>query len=254
VLDDLMRAGWPALEEVEVDGWVARFSGGVTQRANSVVPLRAPSDLDTALDAVERLYVARGLPAVFQLGPSAAPAGLDDVLAARGYSFGSPTSIQTASIETTFVRSVPAGGGVEIAESPSAEWCDLWWQVDGRGDQSALDVAVKILLGGPAVYAAVRDGEGVAAVGRLALVGEWGGVYCMAVRPAARRRGHGAAVLSGLLRAGQARGITRAWLHVRAENTAALSLYRQAGFTETSRYHYRSHRRQEPVQHVHPEP
>lgn len=244
-----MRAGWPALDEVEVDGWVARFSGGVTQRANSVMPLAAPADLDDALDRVERLYAARGLPVVFQLGPDARPAGLDDVLAARGYAFGSPTSVQTAS-----VGAVPPVQGVEIAETPSPEWLDLWWEVDGRGDQSALDIAVKILSGGPALYATVRDAGGVAAVGRLAVVGEWGGVYCMAVRADARRRGHGAAVLSGLLRAGRARGVTRAWLHVRAENTAALSLYRRAGFTEASRYHYRSHGGEEPVQHVHAEP
>ena len=250
VLDDLMRAGWPALDEVEVDGWVARFSGGVTQRANSVMPLAAPADLDAALDHVERLYAARGLPVVFQLGPSARPAGLDDVLAVRGYAFGSPTSVQTAVVGEV----PPHDPGVSVAESPSDEWLDLWWQVDGRGDRSALDVAVKVLCGGPALYASVRDSAGVVAVGRLALVGEWGGVYCMAVRADARRRGYGAAVLSGLLLAGRARGVTRAWLHVRAENTAALSLYRRAGFTESSRYHYRSYRGQEPVQHVHPEP
>lgn len=243
-----MRAGWPALDEVEVDGWVARFSGGVTQRANSVVPLRAPDDLGAALGRVERLYAARGLPVVFQLGPSAQPAGLDLVLAARGYEFGSPTSIQTAT-----VGEVPPQPGVSIADVPSDEWLALWWQVDGRGDQSALDIAVKILTGGPALYATVRDAAGVVAVGRLALVGEWGGVYCMAVRDDSRRRGYGAAVLSGLLHAGRARGVTRAWLHVRAENTAAHSLYRQAGFTETSRYHYRSYRGQEPVEDVHPE-
>ena len=244
-----MRAGWPALDEVDVGGWVARFSGGVTQRANSVVPLRAPADLDATLDHVERLYAARGLPAVFQLGPSAQPAGLDQVLATRGYEFGSPTSIQTAA-----VGEVAPQSDVTVAESPSDEWLDLWWQVDGRGDQSAVDIAVKILCGGPALYATVRDAAGVVAVGRLALVGEWGGVYCMAVRPDARRRGHGAAVLSGLLHAGRARGVTRAWLHVRAENTAAHSLYRRAGFTEVSRYHYRSYRGQEPVQDVHAEP
>lgn len=249
VFDDLMRAGWPALDEVEVDGWVARFSGGVTQRANSVVPVAAPGDLDAALRQVEGLYAARGLPTVFQLGPSARPAGLDEVLAARGYRFGSPTSIQTATLGR-----VDEVAGVEIADVPSDDWLDLWWRVDGRGDQSALDIAVKILAGGSARYATVRDADGVAAVGRLALVGEWGGVYCMAVREDVRRRGHGAAVLSGLLRAGQACGVTRAWLHVRAENTAALSLYERFGFTEASRYHYRSHRRQEPVEHVHPEP
>ncbi|MFC4851920.1 GNAT family N-acetyltransferase [Actinophytocola glycyrrhizae] len=249
MFDELMRAGWPATDEVAVDGWVARFAGGVTQRANSVLPFAAPADLGAALLRVERLYATRGLPTVFQLGPSAQPAGLDDVLAARGYEFGSPTSIQTAPVGD--VRPDPS---VRIAESPSDEWLDLWWRVDGRGDQSALDVAAEILCGGPALYATVRDTAGVAAVGRLALVGEWGGVYCMAVRPGVRRRGHGAAVLSGLLAAGRACGVTRAWLQVRAENTAAFSLYRKAGFTETSRYHYRSHRGQEPVQDVHPEP
>ena len=243
-----MRAGWPALDEVHVDGWLARFSGGVTQRANSVMPLGVPRDLDVALERTERLYAARGLPAVFQLGPSAQPAGLDQVLADRGYAFGSPTSIQT-----TLVGETAAVPGVEVTDTPSGEWLDLWWLVDGRGDQSALDIATKILLGGPALYATVRDDSGAVAVGRLALVGEWGGVYCMAVHPGARRRGHGAAVLSGLLHAGRPHGITRAWLQVRAENTAAQSLYREAGFTEASRYHYRSHRRQEPVQDVHPE-
>jgi ribosomal protein S18 acetylase RimI-like enzyme len=73
------------------------------------------------------------------------------------------------------------------------------------------------------------------------------------VRPDARRRGLGAAVLAGLLAAGEERGVTRSWLQVRTENTAARRLYQRAGFTEAARYHYRSHRRQEPVQDVHPE-
>lgn len=245
-----MRAGWPAIDEVEVDGWVARFSLGVTQRANSVLPLAAPADLGATLSRVERLYAERGLPVVFQLGPTARPAGLDQVLADRGYAFGSPTSLQTRRVDDP----APPRADVAIAGAPDDEWLERWWQVDGRGDDAALAAAVRILGGGPALYATLRDTAGVAAVGRLALVGEWGGVYCMAVRPDARRRGHGAAVLSGLLHAGHARGVTRAWLHVRAENTAAIALYRRAGFTEASRYHYRSHGGQEPVQHVHPEP
>jgi ribosomal protein S18 acetylase RimI-like enzyme len=249
VLDDLMRAGWPALDEVDVDGWVARFSGGVTQRANSVMPLAAPTDLDRTLARVETLYAERGLPTIFQIGPGAQPSDLDQALADRGYEYRSPTSIQTARI-----GEMPPPDGVEIAKSPDPDWLDLWWAVDGRGDGDALAIAVKILTGGPALYATIRDEHGAVAVGRMALVGEWGGVYCMAVRSDARRRGLGAAVLTGLLAAGRARGITRSWLHVLAENTVAQRLYERAGYTEVSTYHYRrSHRRQETVQHVHPE-
>lgn len=245
VLDELMRAGWPAIEETEVDGWVARFSHGVTNRANSVLPIGVPRDLASAIERVEGLYAERGLPTVFQLGPGARPAGLDDVLAARGYRLDSPTSIYT-----TVLGQVREQDDVDIADTPSSEWLDLWWAVDGRGDADALAVAEKILTGGPALYATVRDDAGPAAVGRLALVGEWGGVYCLAVRDDARRRGLGARVLDGLLAAGRSHGVTRSWLQVRAENSAARRLYERAGYTEVARYHYRSHRRQEAVEHV----
>jgi ribosomal protein S18 acetylase RimI-like enzyme len=131
---------------------------------------------------------------------------------------------------------------VDIAEAPTPEWLELWWAVDGRGDADALAVAEKILTGGPALYATIRDPEGAAAVGRLALVGEWGGVYCLAVRPDARRRGLGAAVLSGLLAAGADHGVTRSWLQVRQENVTARRLYQRAGYVDAALYHYRSRR------------
>lgn len=245
VFDDLMRAGWPALEEAEVDGWVARFSHGVTNRANSVLPLGAPGDLRRAIERVEGLYAERGLPTVFQLGPGARPDGLDDVLAARGYQFDSPTSIYTADVGQPRLQD-----GVDVGDTPTPEWLGLWWAVDGRGDGDALAVAEKILTGGPALYATIHDDDGAAAVGRLALVGEWGGVYCLAVRDDARRRGLGARVLEGLLAAGREQGVTRSWLQVRSENAGARRLYERAGYTEVARYHYRSHRRQEAVEHV----
>lgn len=253
VLNELTRAGWPALEEVHVDGWVARFSGGVTQRANAVLPLAAPADPHDALDLVEKLYADRGLPVVFQLGPDAQPDGLDQVLADRGYEFGSPTSIQTADVDDV-LRALGDEHAVDIAEAPDSAWLDLWWAVDGRGDATALAVAEKILTGGAALYATIRDQRQPVAVGRLALVNEWGGVYCLAVRPDARGRGLGGAVLAGLLAAGRERGITRTWLQVRADNTSARRLYERAGYTEADRYHYRSYRGQESVQHVHAEP
>jgi N-acetylglutamate synthase len=238
-----MRAGWPALEEVVVDGWVVRFADGVTQRANSVMPLVAPADLGGALDQVEALYAARGLPAVFQIGNGAQPGELDRVLAERGYAFGSPTGFQVVEVDHALGRLEPADVDIaDIAEALDRDWLDLWWAVDGRGDADALAVAEKILTGGPALYATIRDG-GAVAVGRLALVSDWGGVYCLAVRPDARRRGLGGAVLAGLLAAGREHGVTRSWLQVRDENAAARRLYQRAGYREVARYHYRTQAR-----------
>lgn len=248
MFDDLLRGGWPALSEVDISGWVARVSGGVTQRANSVAPLAAPPDVGAAVDAVERLYASHGLPAIFQLGPTVCPPDLDAVLAARGYVAGSPTSVEVASVPALLaglpdvaVRDAAARdvtvGDVTVGEEPSEEWMDLWWAVDGRGDATARAVARRILTGGPALYGSVRHAGGVAAVARLALVGKWGGLYCMAVRPDVRRRGWGSVVLRGLL---EAAGVRRCWLQVREDNPGARAFYARAGFTSAARYHYRT--------------
>lgn len=244
-----MRAGWPAVEEVDFDGWVARYAHGVTQRANSVLPVGAPADPVGVLARVEAWYAERGLPAVFQLS---AGSELDGLLAARGYAAGSPTGIQTVGVADALRRL--GRHEVEVATTAGSGWFDLWWSVDGRGDGAARVVAEKILGGGPAVYATIADSRGAAAVGRLALVGEWGGVYCLAVRPDVRGRGLGARVLSGLLAAGRDRGVTRSWLQVRAENSTARRLYERAGFVEVAGYHYRSAGGQEPVEDVDAEP
>lgn len=240
MFDELLRRGWPALSEVDVSGWVARVSGGVTQRANSVAALGEPADVDAAIDEVERLYRSHGLPAVFQLGPVVHPADLDERLAARGYRFGSPTAVAVADVSALRERlsGVPVPGhAVSVDAEPGEEWMDLWWAVDGRGDAAARAVARRILTGGRALYAGVRDAAGMAAVARLALVGDWGGLYCMAVRPDARRRGLGSVVLAGLL---EQAGVRRCWLQVREDNPGARAFYTRAGFRTAARYHYRT--------------
>lgn len=234
-----MRRGWPARVEVEVDGWAARLSEGVTQRANAVLPVAAPYDLEGALVRVEHLYREHGVVPRFQVGPAAQPQGLDEVLARRGYVRRSPVVVEVARIGDVLSRVPRAGRDVEVRSRPGADWMDAWWSVDGRGGERARAVAHGILGGGPALYGSTREAGAVAAVGRLALVGEWAGLYCMAVRPGARRSGHATTVLRALLEHGVARGAGYAWLQVAADNEAARTLYERVGFVPCSGYHYR---------------
>lgn len=235
-LHHLAARGWPALTEVDVDGWTVRLSNGVTQRANSVSPFGNPPNPLVALSKVEQLYRGHNLPAAFHIGPTARPPQLDALLAARGYRFGSPVTIETVDVTT-----IAAGEtGATIASHPSDDWMSLWWSVDGRGDSTALATAHRILTAAPAYYATIRDDTGPAAVGRLAVVGEWGGLYCLAVRPDARRRGLGTAIIRGLLTHDPA--IRRCWLQILTTNTAARALYARLGFTSATHYHYRTKR------------
>jgi N-acetylglutamate synthase len=232
-LERLMDEAWPAPETLSIGAWRARFAAGVTRRANSVLPHVEPADVDATITAVEHAYADRGLPTVFQITPAAQPSDLDSRLADRGYRLDAPTHVLVAD-----AQAIPAGSlpGVELTDEPTEAWMDLWWLVDGRGDGAARAVAQAILTGTPARYVSIVDDQGVAAVGRVALLDGWAGIYCMAVRPDARRRGLGAAVLRRL--AGAATG-RRLWLQVVADNAAAHGLYASAGFTRAFTHHYR---------------
>lgn len=239
-LDDLMNRSWRARSEVNVDGWIVRLAGGVTQRANSVLPAAAPPDLPDAVVRVEKLYQDRGLAPSFQISPAAQPAGLDQVLAGRGYEWRSPTNVQVAAAGDVLRQLPLCCTDVDVKDEPGEDWMDLWWAVDGRGRTEARAIAREILTAGPALYASVRDGVGTAAVGRLALVGQWAGVYCMAVRPDVRRRGYAMSVLRALIEHAADRGVRHTWLQVVADNDAARTLYRRAGFADLYGYHYRT--------------
>ena len=242
-----MDAAWPAPDRQESGGWLLRAASGVTQRANSVWPREPGADAHAqhaALRAARLWYRARRLPLIFQVFDQPRDAQLNAVLDAEGFTRQSETLVMVRGDDGA---AVAADRGVEVSTEPSEEWLRLWWRVDGRGGTEALDVARGILTACPSLYALVRDDDGApAAVGRLAVPGGgavgWGGLYCMATRPDARRRGHATRVLQALLGEGARLGVANYWLLVTAANTGAQELYARAGFEESGRYLYRQER------------
>ncbi|MEV1244164.1 GNAT family N-acetyltransferase [Nonomuraea sp. NPDC049750] len=228
--DLLVHEAWPAYEQRTYDGWILRYAGGVTKRANSVLPLGRPADLTGAIEAAEAFYAEKGQRSVFSVGMGAMP-GLDDELSARGYETVDPTVIMVG------------GGGVSqavhpvrVEERPWPGWLETWWAVDGRYVEG-VEVAERICRGVPALYAAVEEDGQAVAVGRGVPQGETIGIYCMATSPQARRRGLARSVLRALVRRSGAR---TAYLVTTAPNEAAQALYRSEGFETRARYHYRA--------------
>ncbi|MET3204778.1 MULTISPECIES: GNAT family N-acetyltransferase [unclassified Arthrobacter] len=272
----LMDAAWPAPDREESGGWVLRAASGVTQRANSVW-LREP-DRDTgrqheALHAARLWYRRRRLPLIFQVFDDPRSAGLNTVLDGEGFTRQSETlvmcrrngangadqpavrpSVTHPAVRPSVTHPAVADSGVEISTVPSDEWIELWWSVDGRGGPAERETARGILAGCPSLYALVRSDDGVpAAVGRLAVPptgeagGSWGGLYSMATRPDARRRGHALRIMQALLHEGHTRNLARYWLLVTEANSGAQQLYAKAGFQEAGRYLYRQER---PTRHL----
>lgn len=146
-LDERMNRSWRARSEVEVDGWIARLSGGVTQRANSVLPLAAPADLEAAVTRVEELYLEHGLLPHFQISPAAQPPELDQFLADRGYAVSGSTKVCVAAVEDVLRRLRPQWSDVDVRDEPGEDWMRLWWSIDGRGGDDSRSVAARDLYG-----------------------------------------------------------------------------------------------------------
>lgn len=92
-----------------------------------------------------------------------------------------------------------------------------------------------------AAFASLLSGQGVAALIEsdgfvlIRTVADEAEVLSIAVLPAARRRGVAKALLSAATAAAREAGAQRLFLEVSAHNTAALALYRRAGFAEIGR-------------------
>ncbi|MGW3343617.1 GNAT family N-acetyltransferase [Nonomuraea rubra] len=228
--DRLVHEAWPAYEQRPHDGWVLRWAGGVTKRANSVLATSPPADLDGAIRAAEAFYGERGQRCVFSVGVGAPP-GLDEELERRGYELVDPTLVMAGTPKGEHAREV------RVEERPWPGWLETWWAVDGRYG-SGLEEAGRICAGVPAWYAAYEEDGVPLAVGRAVPQGDTLGIYCMATLPEARRRGLARTVLRALVaRAGEGSG--SAYLVVTAGNTGAQALYRSEGFEIAGRYHYR---------------
>jgi ribosomal protein S18 acetylase RimI-like enzyme len=263
-IEELSLNAWPALQTVLADGWVQRFAGGYTRRANSVNPLYpAADDLETKIARSERLYRDRGLPVVFKLTDASHPAGLDAFLAARGYALDARTSVQCLDLTVGAGFPAPTGGsptqqhydsaqvnagsakpaptyGSELSETVTEAWFDAFCRASNLATQRR-PIAWQMLnaIVPATAFAAIRQAGEIAACGFAVAQDGYVGFYDIVTDPRHRRRGLAEQLMRGLLAWGQAQGAHTAYLQVMLNNPPALALYAKLGFREVYQYWYR---------------
>jgi len=229
--DDLRRIeclhvrAWPAFETADIHGWLWRYSGGASQRANSVSTVNfTGGDPTSALDAVEALYRARNAIVRLHTYDLSAPAGIVDLLQRRGYRGG----------ETTLTMAKPVGASnapadVEVTADPGAEWQEVYL---GAITESRRAVNAKILgaVPQPCAFFSCRRAGQVISTGLCVADGDFAVIECMATRAEARRQGGADAVLHSLEAWAAGRGVKTLALQAVAVNTAAIPLYTRFGF------------------------
>ena len=236
-------AAWPALREAAMDGWLLRFAGGHTNRANSVNVI-GPATGDPAgkIAACEASYRAEGLPTVFRLSTAMPEPRLDAALDAAGY--GAP--FHASLVLHAALGGVPPGAatGASLIEGrPGERWLAASAALAGLDAAgAALRARIVGAVAVPVAFAAVEVDGAIAAQAYGAVRG---GLVCLnAVATAPEHRGRGLAgraVAAVLGWAAERHAAAGACLQVLADNPPALALYRRWGFDrELSRYHYRA--------------
>jgi len=229
--DDLRRIerlhvrAWPAFETADIHGWLWRYSGGGSQRANSVSTVDfTGGDPASALDEAEARYRARNAMVRFHTYDLSAPAAIVDLLQRRGYRGGETT--------LTMAKAVGASDSpadVEVTSVPSAEWQQVYL---GAISESRRSVNAQILgaVPQPCGFFSCRRAGQVISTGLCVADGDFAVIECMATRAEARRQGGADAVLRSLEAWAAARGVKTLALQAVADNTAAIPLYARFGF------------------------
>lgn len=251
---EALIGGWRPLVRMEVAGFALLRSRGITRRANSAVAVDAPTGrdvlaLEAAVSRLEGMWEATQEPPTFRVFDGHEPAGLDELLASRGYgTAGASHVLEKPLTGGPRAQAAPASHEVTVVGPLEETWFDAAWQLAPRDGEHARSTLHDILAGTPAVQVMVQapETEGYQepiGVGRAALV-EAGReriavLNMIAVHPEHRRQGIARELSRTLLTHAAQQGATRALLEVETANPAAHALYTGLGFRRTTGYHYR---------------
>lgn len=237
-LEELALTTWPALQQWLYDGWVVRFAGGYTRRANSVTPLYSSRQEPAAKIAqCERWYAAANLPTVFRLNEHTAPAALDRLLDARGYQHADRSLTLHRRLDTWAMPGELSGS---LRSEQLADWLPLYCQLSGKAlDQQQAHMALLQATPAPRIFAALWDGDQAVACAVGVLSAQALSVVDVVTAPQHRQRGYGTSLLAQLFAWAQRAGASDAALQVQGDNAAARSLYTRLGFHEVYSYWYR---------------
>jgi GNAT superfamily N-acetyltransferase len=237
-LEELALTTWPALQQWLYDGWVIRFAGGHTRRANSINPLY-PSRQDPAakIAQCEQWYTAANLPTVFRLNARTAPAAIDRLLDARGYRPVDPSLTLHRRLDTWTIADELPGS---LRSEQLTDWLTLYCQLSGKAlDQQHTHMAVLQATPSPRIFAALWDRDQPVACAVGVVYARALSIVDVVTAPQHRRQGYGRALLVQIFAWAKRVGASDAALQVQDDNVAARTLYARLGFHEVYPYWYR---------------
>jgi N-acetylglutamate synthase len=228
-LEQLHVRAWPASETARIDGWLWRWSGGGSQRANSVSTIDFNgNDIAAALDRVEARYRAKGSPSQLHTFELSRPERLPALLTARGYGRVETTLTMMATAPIAVPSSGPAAV-ITVANDPDPEWMEIYMSAI-TASRRAVNRQILQRIPDPRAFFSVRTGNRAISVA-LGVVHDGHAVAeCVATREDARGQRGADTAMRALMIWAVSLGAHTIGLQVVEQNQPAIALYRRLGF------------------------
>jgi len=227
-LEALSTQTWPPREIKNVGSWQLRISDGVTYRANSVFVTGPPpcgepgSELDAAIEQIEKIYADANLPAVFHL-ITPTYQEFADYLIDKGWKEKVGAAFMVCDITDS----------LDISDTLMKKSLTLLNQDAPTPEFLALhndEILETIMNSHPARYLSlVSDGITVATA-RMAISESWAIVTRLIVAESHRRQGLAELLMQACLGYSRTEGVQKMCLQVDQSNSGAQALYEKMGF------------------------
>ncbi len=230
---------WPAFQTVLYDGWVLRMADGVTNRANSVLPLYPSTiNIEQKIDYCEGVYRDNGICPNFRVS-DIYPVNLENILIERGYETVFTIVVQTLALDKLSIPQSCAPYTINFEEEVDT-WLNHFMQFYGYelSKQSIYKRIFELIPHRRRLISVKHNGQ-IIGCAMAVLEDRYVGLFNMVLNPAVRGQGIGKIVLQHILSQSHDRGARLAYLQVLDDNTPALNLYHNNGFRELYSYSYR---------------
>ncbi|NHJ03019.1 MAG: GNAT family N-acetyltransferase [Candidatus Heimdallarchaeota archaeon] len=238
---ELSNNAWPPLYTHLLNGWVLRLSEGVTNRANSVLPLQySGTDIDLDISKVEFAYSSQHLPSRFMIPDYTAPSNLTSHLKSRNYQKNNITDVMSTNINRVIITAVSEEIYLQSSSIRTKDWYSTFVSCSNYQGASFVEnyarIIDRIILPKQFFLASQNSKD----IGVVLAVLERGyvGILDLVVKEDYRRMGVATALLQKVIEWGSINGAHTCYLQVVNENVAAKSFYSKLNFTNLFSYYY----------------
>ena len=240
----LMNA-WPAEQYFFLNGWILRFTKGVTYRANSVIPLKYNGDknsIKSDIEQVEVTYKSYNLPTIFTMHEYFEPKNLDKILVDRGYVKQDSTNALLMQINDFDLREINNEIKYELFNERLDEFSSLLAKSTKRDlyqEEIIKAITSRIIVQEKCFVIAKLEGEPIGTL--MGVLNPQGFAYIadVFVVPEFRRQKIATSMLKTAIKEwALPNGAKNIWLQVERKNHIAMTLYHNLGMNKVYSYYY----------------